>query len=146
MTSPLWNIWIDTGGTFTDCLACDPSGLLHRAKVLSTGAMRGRIIEGLRGSRLRVNINWEACDDFVRGFDFRVLGVDHQPLRVNHFDSKESIIELDGELANLDIAKRSFEVIANESAPILAARLVTGTPAGARLPGLAMRLGTTHGT
>ena len=40
-----WRIWIDTGGTFTDCLAVDPGGRLHRAKVLSTSALRGRIAE-----------------------------------------------------------------------------------------------------
>ena len=38
-----WQIWIDTGGTFTDCLAVDPRGELHRAKVLSTSAVRGRL-------------------------------------------------------------------------------------------------------
>ena len=59
MHSSHWNIWIDTGGTFTDCLARDPSGLLHRAKVLSTGAMRGRIVDSLRGSRLKIDVNWE---------------------------------------------------------------------------------------
>ena len=35
-----WSIWIDTGGTFTDCLALDPAGDMHRAKVLSSGALR----------------------------------------------------------------------------------------------------------
>ncbi|MCH7546791.1 MAG: hydantoinase B/oxoprolinase family protein [Planctomycetes bacterium] len=146
MTSPLWNIWIDTGGTFTDCLARDPSGLLHRAKVLSTGAMRGRLVEGLEGSRLKVDVNWEACDDFIRGFEFRVLGGDHSTLKVTHFDATDSIIELNGDLAGGDISDRSFEVTSNEPAPILAARLVTGTPAGSPLPGLSMRLGTTRGT
>ena len=34
---------VDTGGTFTDCLAVDPRGRLRRAKVLSTAALRTRI-------------------------------------------------------------------------------------------------------
>ena len=38
-----WEFWVDRGGTFTDCLAHDPSGALHRAKVLSSGAVRGRV-------------------------------------------------------------------------------------------------------
>ncbi|WP_424583706.1 hydantoinase/oxoprolinase N-terminal domain-containing protein, partial [Tunicatimonas sp.] len=33
--SERWKIWVDTGGTFTDCLAYNPSGVLHRVKVLS---------------------------------------------------------------------------------------------------------------
>ncbi len=35
-----WRLFVDTGGTFTDCLALDPDGNLHRAKVLSSGIVR----------------------------------------------------------------------------------------------------------
>src|SRR5437660_698176 len=35
----VWRVFIDTGGTFTDCLAVDPEGRLHRAKVLSRTAL-----------------------------------------------------------------------------------------------------------
>jgi len=32
-----WRFWIDRGGTFTDCIGCDPSdGSLHTAKLLSS--------------------------------------------------------------------------------------------------------------
>ena len=34
-----WQIWIDTGGTFTDCVALDGAGETHRAKVLSSSAL-----------------------------------------------------------------------------------------------------------
>src|SRR6185369_1893184 len=54
VTAGVWRIWIDTGGTFTDCLAVDPRGALRRAKVLSTSAVRGRIAAGSGGSTLRV--------------------------------------------------------------------------------------------
>jgi len=37
-----WQVWVDTGGTFTDCLALDPEGRLHRAKVLSSAAACAR--------------------------------------------------------------------------------------------------------
>ncbi len=40
----------------------------------------------------------------------------------------------------------AVEVAFDEEAPVLAARLVTGTPAGEPLPDLAMRLATTRGT
>ncbi|MBI1375044.1 MAG: hydantoinase [Phycisphaera sp.] len=36
MTTPEWSFWIDVGGTFTDCVARDPDGVYHTAKVLST--------------------------------------------------------------------------------------------------------------
>ena len=31
-----WQFWIDVGGTFTDCLACDTNGDFHRTKVLNS--------------------------------------------------------------------------------------------------------------
>jgi 5-oxoprolinase (ATP-hydrolysing) len=31
-----WRFWIDRGGTFTDCIGCDPGGRLHVVKVLSS--------------------------------------------------------------------------------------------------------------
>ena len=47
-----WQIWIDTGGTFTDCLAKDPHGNMHRAKVLSTSALRGMVAEQIEPNQL----------------------------------------------------------------------------------------------
>ena len=40
-----WQIWIDTGGTFTDCLATAPSGDVRRLKILSSSVLRGAIIK-----------------------------------------------------------------------------------------------------
>jgi 5-oxoprolinase (ATP-hydrolysing) len=42
----MWEIWIDTGGTFTDGLARDPGGNLHRTKVLSNSRLRGLLTNG----------------------------------------------------------------------------------------------------
>ncbi len=35
MSAGMWDFWIDRGGTFTDIVARDPEGALHRAKYLS---------------------------------------------------------------------------------------------------------------
>ncbi|WP_372638624.1 hydantoinase/oxoprolinase N-terminal domain-containing protein, partial [Fodinibius sp.] len=35
-----WQIWIDTGGTFTDCIAVDPEGDRKKVKVLSSSSLR----------------------------------------------------------------------------------------------------------
>ena len=155
MTDRRWSIWIDTGGTFTDCLALPPDGELaglRRAKVLSTGALRGRVVEVLDSKRLLIAVNWEACDDFVRGFGLRVLGRPGNIGVVGRFDSSAGLIELEAAMSSetLESMKeepgRRFEVRGDEPAPIVAARLVTGTPAGDALPPLNMRLGTTRGT
>src|SRR5678816_1922475 len=90
-----WQIWIDTGGTFTDCLARDPSGRLHRAKVLSTSALRGGVTEQLHPVRVRVHQNWGAVDDLIKGFSFRWMNHENAVANVVRFDSERSIIELD---------------------------------------------------
>jgi N-methylhydantoinase A/oxoprolinase/acetone carboxylase beta subunit len=42
-----WQIWIDTGGTFTDCVALSPfQGLLRRSQTSATDAYLGPVISG----------------------------------------------------------------------------------------------------
>ena len=59
---------------------------------------------------------------------------------------RRAILRLDGPLAGAIAAGAAFELRSPEEAPVLAARLVTGTPPGAPLPEIAMRLATTRGT
>ncbi len=49
-----WRLAVDTGGTFTDCLAVDPQGRVRRAKVLSTAALRSRIAARLGEAAVRL--------------------------------------------------------------------------------------------
>ncbi|HEX2191227.1 MAG TPA: hydantoinase/oxoprolinase family protein, partial [Longimicrobiaceae bacterium] len=142
--SPAWQVWIDTGGTFTDCLARDPGGGLRRAKVLSSSALRGTVAEALDARTLRVREAWGAPAGLVRGFAFRVLGVGGA-VPVEDHDPAGGILRLAAPVAP-PAAGAAFEVRSPEEAPVLAARLATGTPAGAPLPPLAMRLATTRGT
>ncbi|WP_324369119.1 hydantoinase B/oxoprolinase family protein [Amaricoccus sp.] len=46
-----WDFWIDRGGTFTDIVARDPEGGLHRAKLLSEnpGQYADAALHGIRG-------------------------------------------------------------------------------------------------
>ncbi|MEX2217824.1 MAG: hydantoinase/oxoprolinase N-terminal domain-containing protein, partial [Phycisphaerales bacterium] len=71
---PVWRIWVDTGGTFTDCLAVDPAGAVHRAKVLSSSALRGRIVGVLDGGRARVEQGWGRVGRALEGMAVRGLG------------------------------------------------------------------------
>ena len=76
MADSTWQIWADTGGTFTDCLAIDPSGDLHRAKVLSSSSIRGHVKAQVDTQRLSIDLPWELPDGFFRGALLRLLKTD----------------------------------------------------------------------
>ncbi len=61
-------------------------------------------------------------------------------------DAAEGRLELDAPLDEGPLEGAAFELRSPEEAPVLAARLVTGTPLGAPLPPMALRLATTRGT
>ena len=156
-----WDVWIDTGGTFTDCVALDPEGRTRRVKVLSTSALRARVVESGPGFSVRIEAPWAGPVDLVTGCtlhqqrDGRLLG------RVAGFDPSDGRVQLEP-LPKDDAASQgppaseparppskgdAVEFRTSEPAPLLAARLVTGTPANTPLPdSLRLRLATTRAT
>ncbi|HEX2641727.1 MAG TPA: hydantoinase/oxoprolinase N-terminal domain-containing protein, partial [Thermoanaerobaculia bacterium] len=148
-----WRIWVDTGGTFTDCLAVDPQGTLRRAKVLSNSALRGRTAGPAGPAALRAAAPWNVPADFFRGYRLRLLGpaADSgaeaaEPVEVTGYDPDSGVLALARPFGAEPPAGVPFELRSPEEAPVLAARLLTGTPLGAALPDLALRLATTRGT
>ncbi len=148
MPSPTakWRVWIDTGGTFTDCFAIDPAGTWYRCKVLSHSALRGKIVEYLSPKRLRVNQNWDAPFQFIADFNFQLLEQSHKKITVTSFDPDKSEMGLSAPLPRSLRKKESFEVTIDLEAPVLATHLVTNTPCDQNLPEMRMRLATTKGT
>jgi 5-oxoprolinase (ATP-hydrolysing) len=138
-----WQIWIDTGGTFTDCLAIDPKGNKTRIKVLSSSCLRGRVLNRLDTNTYQFESKWSFDDTLLVGYRFKVLESQNTCtiLKVNHAEKTltlSSYIAADGPV--------DFEITTGEEAPILAARLLTNTPLNQPLPPIQMRLGTTKGT
>lgn len=105
--------------------------------MLSTSALRGRIAE-LRDTSVRIESGWTVPDGFFRGYAFRLLAGPSRTV-IRH---EGRFLELDGPVEG----EGAFELRSPEEAPVLAARLVTGTPLDQSLPGIAMRLATTRGT
>ncbi len=155
MTAGRWRVWVDTGGTFTDGLALDPAGRMHRAKVLSSSALRGRL-DAVRGERaLHYRAPWRVPDDFAAGAELRWLERDrsdrivasrHIALRVSGATGEPGRLETARPLPRELAPGEPFELRFDEEAPVLAARLLTATPAGRPLPEMAVRLATTRGT
>ncbi len=146
MINGVWKIWIDTGGTFTDCIAHDPIGYRYRLKVLSKSALRGRILEQIAPSTFKIKINWDTQKSIFKGYDFRILGKKHPPLKIHQVDFSKQTITVDQAVEIQLKTIRDFEISSGEQAPILAVRLVTGTPLNKKLPLISMRLGSTIGT
>ncbi|MEQ9825081.1 MAG: hydantoinase B/oxoprolinase family protein [Puniceicoccaceae bacterium] len=143
--SNIWRFAADTGGTFTDCIAVAPDASEHRLKVLSNGALRATF-QGWRDSRtLQMQSSWKAVPGFCRGFE---LWCDDDRLGSIADDDCEKgwlQLEIDGATPRLEPGA-VLELRSPWEAPVLAARLLTGTCGNDPMPPLEMRLGTTRGT
>ncbi|MFZ4573475.1 MAG: hydantoinase B/oxoprolinase family protein [Phycisphaerales bacterium] len=140
-----WQIWIETGGTFTDCLARSPEGRIAHAKVLSSGRLRARVVRSL-SDRVVLRGGVEQAAGLVAGCTLRRLAVEDPPVRitVDHSDGAEVTLALEREVhwpAGVPV-----EVFFGEDAPLVAARIVTRTPRLRELPRAELRLATTRGT
>ncbi len=157
-----WEVRVDTGGTFTDCMARDPEGRIRRAKVLSTSALRGTVRRVIRRGdawQLLVEEGWGAPPGFPVGMEVHLEGAGAAVGRVTDYlppdparDSGASwstlVAKGRGEVAGAGPLRPgvTLELRSSEPAPLLAARLVTGTQPGRPLPPLSLRLATTRGT
>lgn len=161
-----WQIWIDTGGTFTDCIATSPEGKEQNIKVLSSSKLRGKIIEQIDKTTFRIQANWQTEADIFEEYEFNFLSplteglYEKEKLKVLKTDLKNQTITLSSPLSPLSESLRTtsspssassqtsfdFEITAHEEAPILAARIATQTPLNHALPPIQMRLGSTRGT
>jgi 5-oxoprolinase (ATP-hydrolysing) len=144
-----FKIAIDTGGTFTDCIAFDNEGKNYTCKVLSNSTLRGNIVNVLGTKSLQVSNNWQVNNDIFANYHFRLL---NHPLSILDFiiqkyDVENQIIHFDKPFPkDTPLEGLTFEITAFEEAPILAARLITQTPLHEALPPLSFRLGSTKGT
>ncbi|BET65286.1 hydantoinase B/oxoprolinase family protein [Opitutales bacterium ASA1] len=143
-TQGVWRFWMDTGGTFTDCLALAPDGSRSRLKVLSSGCLRARVeaVDGTGG--LVLSGLPESCDGILGGYS----------IEGTHSGARGMLAawESAARFARIETARGTFAVgeiatlSAGEEAPVVAMRLVTGTPLGRALPAVELRLATTRGT
>lgn len=140
-----WSLRVDTGGTFTDCVAVAPDGRTLELKVLSSSALRASILRSDETPRVELGSPWDLPEGFFAGYRLRPLG---QEPTVQILDSGRGGRSLTLAPAHgLELFQgQGVELLSPEEAPLLAARVATGTLLHAQLPPIDLRLGTTRGT
>lgn len=140
ITTP-WKIWIDTGGTFTDCVATAPTSEIIRLKVLSSGLMRVPLIS-LDRKELRVRLPLVVGRDVLGGYTIRI----GSKLRRVVSNDEDGWILLDRAISGKREQFIYADLFTREEVPVLAARIITQTPLGSAFPLVDMKIGSTRGT
>ncbi|WNJ15964.1 hydantoinase B/oxoprolinase family protein [Pontibacter sp. G13] len=142
--TPHWQIAIDTGGTFTDCLAFSPDDKTLRLKVLSSGVIRGMILSTDLPDQYRLNLPFELQQDMLNGYE---VHCGQEAAVILKWDPRDSIATLNRSFRqHISSEGIACEISAAEEAPVLAARLATQTPLSEPFPSMSLRLGFTKGT
>ncbi len=144
-----WEFWIDVGGTFTDCVARSPEGVLHTCKVLSSGVTKGRVGRLLETGRIKDRTRCGERDAFWEGYSIRFLDPRG---KVMHVGVVRDFLGVEGQVGLVDdvpdpvVEGMAYELDGGEEAPVLAIRSVLGLRLNERIPPVSVRLGTTRGT
>ncbi|EMI26084.1 oxoprolinase family protein [Rhodopirellula europaea] len=150
-------VWVDVGGTFTDCLVQQIDSNGHRQrdaiKVLSSGLVSVRVldhsddftqVEVELPSAFAIDAFWETAklreqaESVVQGESFTVLSCRRQ-------SSGKVQLQLDGPATQLR-RDQNWVLDAGIESPILATRVLLSCPLSQPLPLLSVRMGTTRGT
>jgi 5-oxoprolinase (ATP-hydrolysing) len=141
---PNWSFFVDTGGTFTDCLVLDPHGTIHRAKVLSRGSLSARIASVASGNCLKLAGSPDWPDGFPLGF--RLVGEDGE-CRVSGWNKSDSMLQFEGQLPKSLQVGDAIELLSGEEAPVLGQRLILARAGlSPKEISVSMRLATTRCT
>ncbi|MGC3942922.1 MAG: hydantoinase/oxoprolinase family protein [Chryseolinea sp.] len=136
-----WKIWIDTGGTFTDCIATDPSENVFRLKVLSSSVLRVPVVS-IEGTAVSVRMPLTLQKNALTGYSVRA---GNQTRAVMSSDADGELLILDRPFQK-DQNCTTLDLFTGEEVPVFATRLLTQTPLGIPFPLLEMKLGSTRGT
>lgn len=142
-------VWVDIGGTFTDCLVHSADGRRLVGKVLSSGVTKGSIAEGSTAQSVLDPDQQGTVDEFWKGFTLRLLDPAGQPVeqaRVERFEGATGRLHLERRLLTPPQVGSLYELAGELEAPVLAVRRLLGLAPHVPLPPLEVRMGTTRGT
>ncbi len=141
-----WKIWVDTGGTFTDCIAHDPDGKIKRLKVLSSSVLKGQVIQRLDRRSILVQLSWPVQKDIFKNFRVTLFKNPKETFTIASAEIEKSIFHFDDSIPRRIKKGDVFEIGSGEEVPVFAARLLTQTSLQENFPPIEMKLGSTRGT
>lgn len=141
MAGTSWKLWIDTGGTFTDCLATTPQGEFIRLKILSSSLVRLQLIEQTGPASFKLNFPFACNEDFLSGF---TAIIDGKPAKIIETNVDTGEVVLDRNFRK--IVSPAITITTNEEVPVFAARILTQTGLKEKFPAIDLKLGSTRGT
>lgn len=161
---PSHEIWVDVGGTFTDCIHHAPGGALRLHKLLSSGVYRGRVGEGSTSKRIIDAARAADPPNFFAGWRLVLFPPDPSGNREgagaisapsHGAESESSVavahfthdgIELARALRYAPQTGQTYELQCPLEAPLIGARWLLGRGLHESLDDVDLRLGTTRGT
>jgi 5-oxoprolinase (ATP-hydrolysing) len=142
---PRWTIGVDTGGTFTDCIARSDDGVVCRAKVPSSGELRARVI-ACDGTTLELDGLPPVPAGFWMGFEVLLDGGAPVPVTADPQSSSKRRIMLASVPGHSTAPGSVARLRCACAAPVLAARIAIARPLHEPLLDVELRVGTTIGT
>lgn len=159
-----WRIGVDIGGTFADCVGIAPDGTRRRIKILTDGRVRTlatRVGNPTSGTvhpqyaltalppwavTALVGMTAVAADGSER-IVLDAYGANNCCVATIPWGDSSAGPTSPGAVdSGAETDSTFFDLKSGEEAPVLAARLMSGTPPGMPLGALELRVGTTRGT
>lgn len=124
MKKRTWDFFVDTGGTFTDCLARSEDGVFFRAKVLSRGTLSARIERIVSANEVKLKGCPDWPEGFVPGMKVRFSGLDDFHPKIIGWRPASLLLSFDRKLPEKLKNSQALEVLTTWEAPVLGLRLI----------------------
>jgi len=119
-----WSFFVDTGGTFTDCLGLSPQKEWFRAKVLSRGSLVAEAVEQTDSQKLKISDAPDWPKEIVQGFTLHVAGLECFSSKIFDWDPSRNELTLKDALPSGINFPIAIELSSGWEAPVLGMRLI----------------------
>ena len=119
-----WEFYIDTGGTFTDCLGRGSDGKEIRVKVLSRGSLTAKVEKILSDQEILLAPCADWPDQFPLGFRVILTDSDRTEVVVEQWNNQNKIIQFSAGIEKQFEEGQTLQLFSGLEAPLLAMSLI----------------------